>query len=64
MPHCLNESCVVEEKSGGKASKKNKRKKKTGPAVHQAEMTESQALLSLCAGYYKVPLSLLLLIIL
>ena len=46
--------CCVEEKAGGKAAKKNKRKKKPGSAVHQAEMTHSQALMSLCAGYYKV----------
>ena len=45
---------VVEDKAGGKAAKKNRRKKKSGPSVHQAEMTQSQALLSLCAGYYKV----------
>jgi len=48
-------SCLAEDKSGGKAAKKNKRKKKPGPTVHQAEMTQSQSLLSLCAGYYKVP---------
>jgi len=47
--------CMVEDKTSGKAAKKNKRKKKPGPLVHQAEMTHSQALMALCAGYYKVP---------
>jgi len=46
--------CCAEDKAGGKAAKKNKKKKKPGSAVHQAEMTHSQALMSLCAGYYKV----------
>jgi len=45
---------VVEDRASGKAAKKNKRKKKPGTLAHQAELTHSQALLSLCAGYYKV----------
>ena len=52
-------SCLVEDKTGGKAAKKNKKKKKTGPTVHQAEITQSQALMALCAGYYKVTCSFL-----
>ena len=50
---------MVEDKAGGKGTKKNKKKKKPGPSVHQSEMTQSQALLSLCAGYYKVDSCLL-----
>ena len=45
---------MVEDRASGKAAKKNKRKKKPGTLAHQAELTHSQALLSLCAGYYKV----------
>lgn len=49
---------LPKEKAGGKAAKKNKRKKKPGSTVHQAEMTQSQALMSLCADYYKALIGL------
>jgi len=45
-------STYLEEKSA-KAAKKNKKKKKV-PSVHSNELTITQALHSLCAGYYKV----------
>jgi hypothetical protein len=44
---------VKTEDKSAKAAKKNKKKKKI-PSVHHNELVLTQALHSLCAGYYKV----------